>query len=272
MPETMIRIKRREGFTVLPNELLRDKRLSLRAKGLICMMLSLPPNWKDSVSGLCSICGSGKDAVRSSLREMENAGYLTREQTHDKGGKFAGSVYVIRDYSGDVEAAEDEPAEHPAPLGLKPPTVEPPAVDPSAENPPLLNKDRLNKDLSNTPLTPQGDGRRRRRNKSEPDYEPEWFERFWQKYPNQKARIRAVAAWDKLRPDKATCMEMSRALDADHWPRRWHDEGGEYIPHPATWLNNRRWEDKPPKLPPTTSSHGGRGGGRVVEAEEVRYD
>lgn len=129
---------------------------------------------------------------------------------------------------------------------------------------------------NNTPLTPQGDSggdgtkkRKRKRNATTPQYKPEWFERFWAKYPPRDGRKdhrkEAIAAWDKLQPSLELCHAMSKALDPKNWPRRWFDENGRYIPLASTWINGRRWEveyaeqptkppdDLPTALPPRTS-------------------
>ena len=76
MAESIIKVKRREGFTVLPNSTLRDNRLSLKTRAILAIMISVPEDWDFTVSGLAVICGTGRDAVRSSLRELEACGYL----------------------------------------------------------------------------------------------------------------------------------------------------------------------------------------------------
>ena len=100
MTESIIRIEQRRGFTVLQNEMLRDRRLCLKTKGLIAVMLSRPGNWQFSVSGLSAYTGAGRDAIRSALKELREAGYLTMEkQSHGERGKFAGSVYILHEES-----------------------------------------------------------------------------------------------------------------------------------------------------------------------------
>lgn len=93
------------------------------------------------------------------------------------------------------------------------------------------------------PNPPKGTGGRK---KSMPKWQPEWFERFWAKYPPRlgvkDGRKEAIKAWDKLKPDLELCNVMSKALDPVNWPKRWHDDNGRYIPMPSTWLNNDRWE------------------------------
>lgn len=157
MAESVIRLERRGGFTVLPTGMLRDPRLSLRTKGLFAVMLSLPEGWEYSISGLAAINGVGKDTVRSALKEMEEAGYLEREQSHGEGGRFGGNVYIIREESASAPLSEK-------PTTGKPSTVEPSSAEPSPENPTELNIDRSSIDLIDPPIPPQGErkGRKKR--------------------------------------------------------------------------------------------------------------
>ena len=245
MADTVIRIKREDGFTVLPNGLLRDPRLSLKTKGLFCMMLSFPGDWSYSIGGLVAVCGAGKDAIRGALRELETAGYLDRERSHDEGGRFAGSVYTLREVSS-IPLAENPTMEEDAPMSDFPTSEKP-----TSENPTLQNKDNIN-----TPYSPpEGDQPPRVKKKAKPEPDWELFERFWAAYPNKKAKERARRAWAKLCPDLALCRVMAAALERAKQSPEWRKDGGAYIPHPATWLNGRRWEDEqdpPPDVPHET--------------------
>ena len=86
----VFRVERTSDYTVMSNYHLRDKRLSLKAKGLLSQMLSLPEDWDYTLTGLCYINRESKDAIRTAIRELEEAGYIRRRQTIDSGGKFAG--------------------------------------------------------------------------------------------------------------------------------------------------------------------------------------
>ena len=118
----VIRVEHNENYTTMSNYHLRDRRLSLRAMGLMSKMLSLPDDWDYTVNGLSSICREGRDAVRKALQELEKAGYLVREQTR-AGGCFGSNDYTL--------------FEHPlaSPLTENPSTVKPSTVNPSTENP-----------------------------------------------------------------------------------------------------------------------------------------
>ncbi len=84
-----------QGFTTIPNSIFMDKRLSLKGVGMLCKLLSLPPNWEFSEVGLTKIMKDGKDSVKSALKELETFGYLQRERVRDENGKLRGSIYHV---------------------------------------------------------------------------------------------------------------------------------------------------------------------------------
>lgn len=278
MAEGKILLERSGGYTVLPNGILRDAGLSLRTKGLFAIILSLPEGWDYSVSGLASVAGCGREAIRAALSEMEQAGYLTRRRSHGEGGKFTGVIYTIRDIAAPL--SENPTMAKDAPLSGKPTTEKPTSGKPSSENPPELNKDILTKDLSNTPPTPpEGGGqpeakpKRRRAPKSVPSWEPERFEGFWRAYPRDEDRARAVEQWDKLPRDRELlerygteeallhdiAVGLKRHLDCEDWRE------GRGIPYAFRWLRDRRWTEKRKTAGPSPEVRPS----RVVESGEV---
>ena len=80
----VFRVARINDYTVMSNFHLRDKRLSLKAKGLLSQMLSLPENWDYTLTGLCYINKESKDAIRTAIHELEQAGYIRRRQRSEK--------------------------------------------------------------------------------------------------------------------------------------------------------------------------------------------
>ena len=84
----VIRVQKTENYTVMSNHHLRNRKLSLKAKGLMSLMLSLPPEWDYSVGGLAAICKEGATAVRSALKELEENQYLIRERKNSEKGYF----------------------------------------------------------------------------------------------------------------------------------------------------------------------------------------
>ena len=89
----VFRLERTRDYTVMSNHHLRDKRLSLKAKGLLSQMLSLPDDWDYTLSGLAYINRESKDAIRSAVNELERAGYVQRHQTTDASGSVEIPVF-----------------------------------------------------------------------------------------------------------------------------------------------------------------------------------
>ena len=91
----VFRIERNRDYTVMSNHHLRDTELSLKAKGLLSMMLSLPEEWNYTTRGLAAICKEGADCIGSALRELEQAGYIVRSRIRDSKGKIVDVEYII---------------------------------------------------------------------------------------------------------------------------------------------------------------------------------
>ncbi|GAB2045922.1 DUF6017 domain-containing protein [Agathobaculum sp. TL06] len=156
----VFRIERTRDYTVMSNHHLKDTALSLKAKGLLSMMLSLPDEWNYTTRGLAAICKEGVDAIGGALRELEKAGYIVRRQLRGPGGRISDTEYTI--YEKPRPAAE-EPPEEPGPDTPPPDTdapdtenpylVEPDMGEPSTEKPAELNTKRSNTQKSNTHLS-----------------------------------------------------------------------------------------------------------------------
>ncbi len=84
----VFRVERTRDYTVMCNHHLKDSNLSLKAKGLLSMMLSLPDEWNYTTRGLATICKEGVDAIGKTLKELELAGYIIRRQLRGKDGAF----------------------------------------------------------------------------------------------------------------------------------------------------------------------------------------
>ncbi|MCC8050827.1 MAG: helix-turn-helix domain-containing protein [Clostridiales bacterium] len=91
----VIRIEKNTNYTTMSNYHLRDKNLTLKAKGMLFLFLSLPESWIYSINGLVAICREGRSGVASALKELEDKGYLRRERRRDEKGMFRDNVYVI---------------------------------------------------------------------------------------------------------------------------------------------------------------------------------
>ena len=86
--------------TYMSNRHLRDRKLSLKAKGLLSQMLCLPPTWEFSIAGLAAINADGKYSVRSAVNELERGGYLVRRRLSDDCGKYICSEYLLYENPG----------------------------------------------------------------------------------------------------------------------------------------------------------------------------
>jgi len=132
---SVYRVEKTSNFTIMSNRHLQDRRLSLKAKGLLSYMLSLPDDWDYSVRGLAVCCKEGADAIRHAIHELEANGYL-RRTTDRSSGKISGQIYDI--FEEPIDAEKVETAEEPAldSPALEEPTLDFPILDfPTLENP-----------------------------------------------------------------------------------------------------------------------------------------
>ena len=130
---SIIRVHKTANFTVMSNTHFKEKKMSLKAKGLLSLMLSLPDDWNYSVSGLVTLSKDGKDSVMSALAELETFGYLERTRTVNERGQFSGIEYNI---------FEQPQTEKPVTENLT--AVYPISEETTSEKPPQLNTNKLN--------------------------------------------------------------------------------------------------------------------------------
>lgn len=93
----VFRVEKTKDFTVMSNYHLRDVELSLKAKGLLYLMLSLPEDWDYTTKGLACICKDGVGSITSALKELESHGYLTRQRTRYENGQLGDITYTIHE-------------------------------------------------------------------------------------------------------------------------------------------------------------------------------
>lgn len=91
---TVFRVEKNANYTVMSNHHLRNKEMSLKAKGLLSLILSLPPEWNYSMAGLCAICKESQTAMRSAIKELETHKYLVRRRTKNDLGHFE-YMYIV---------------------------------------------------------------------------------------------------------------------------------------------------------------------------------
>ena len=153
----VFRVERNTGYTVMSNHHLRNKELTLKAKGLLSQMLSLPEDWDYTLAGLSHINREKIDAIREAVKELEKAGYIVRSRERDEKGRLRGADYVIYEQPQPKEPEAATSSEQPPISDL--PTLENPTLDnptlekPTQENPTQLNKDISSKEQSITDLS-----------------------------------------------------------------------------------------------------------------------
>lgn len=141
----VFRVEKTSSYTVMSNHHLRNPDLTLKAKGLLSLMLSLPENWDYTLKGLSCICWENVDAIRTAVWELEKAGYITRRQGRDEKGKMTAIEYTIYEFP--------QPPKPKIPVSENPISDNPTTEIPVSENPTQLNKDRSTKDLLNTDVS-----------------------------------------------------------------------------------------------------------------------
>ena len=142
----VFRVEKNRDYTTMSNVHLRDKALSLKAKGLLSQILSLPDEWNYSVSGLAAINKESRDSIRTAIVELETCGYIVRNRRRTENGKLGDMEYIVYEKPMSESPALEKPT-------LENPTqVKPTQEKPTVENPAQLNTDISNKDRSSIDL------------------------------------------------------------------------------------------------------------------------
>ena len=221
----IVRVNKTSNYTVISNNVFKDQNLSLKAKGLLTTILSLPDNWKYSIEGLTSLCSDGRGSVTSAINELIEAGYITRTQKFDDLGKFSGYIYdIFEENQGKIADSTF--------------TEKPFTEKPITENQQVLNTNISNTNILNTnniniipPISPREN----------------LFEMFWAAYPQCfrkankkgcKAKFIKIKDLENIFPDIISSLEMQKRS------KQWNDQGGQFIPAPLTWINQERWTVK----------------------------
>jgi hypothetical protein len=145
----VFRVEKTRDFTVMSNHHLRSRALSLKAKGLLSLMLSLPENWNYTTSGLACICREGLSSIRAAIMELEEQGYLRRRRLRNDKGQLADTEYTILerpDPPASEPMCENRTQAEPPMFGF--PTLE----NPAQGNPALENRTQSNIEISSTDI------------------------------------------------------------------------------------------------------------------------
>lgn len=202
--------KQRAPFTQVPNALLTDPEITLKAKGLYALMYSKPDGWQFYETAIAKECREGKEAVSAGLDELVKSGWLRRSG----GRQERTNRFCAYDY--EILASRD---------GLA--VTENPSRESRDGKPATTNTEPSKTDEAIPPIAPKG----------------AWsgFDKFWSAYPNRVGKPKAVDAWNRKKPD----LDLVLAAIAK-WKgsEQWTKDGGRFIPHPTTWLNREGWNDQ----------------------------
>ena len=134
----VFRVEKTKDFTIMSNHHLRNTELSLKAKGLLSLMLSLPEDWDYTTKGLAHICKDGVDSITTALKELERHGYLTRQRLRYDNGQLGDIEYTIHEQPVSTENTGLSPKRE-NPRQVKPEQAKPKQAEPEQENPAQLN-------------------------------------------------------------------------------------------------------------------------------------
>ena len=171
----VFRVEKTKDFTIMSNHHLRNAELSLKAKGLLSLMLSLPEDWDYTTKGLAHICKDGVDSITTALKELERHGYLTRQRLRYDNGQLGDIEYTIHEKPVTLEKQEVSPKRE-NPRQVNPRQAKPEQAEPEQEKPAQLNTNpqrtkKSKTDISRTyqsiyPAAPETESR------------PDWMDRI----------------------------------------------------------------------------------------------
>lgn len=225
---SVYRRHKKTNYTCIDNHVFWDHSLSLKAKGLLAQIYSLPDNWEYSIKGLATLFSDGETAVSNAIQELINHGYIVRTQKTNQYGRFDGYEYDIYE----TPQTQNNITESEKPYSENPVTENPLSDNPYQLNTNILNTNKENtKSISNIPLI-------------SPEEKLELlFDDFWKAYPKKVNKKDAFKAFksikniEQLLPDILADVEMKK--NTNDWQR----ENGRFIPYPASYLRGERWND-----------------------------
>jgi predicted transcriptional regulator len=217
---SVYRRHKRTDFSVIDNHVFKDKELTLKAKGLLATILSLPEDWKYSIEGLASLSNDGTTSVTSALNELIQRGYIIRSQSNDEYGRFNGYIYDI--YEKPQEPCSENPI----------------TDDTITENQQVLNTNISNTNIVNTnsidkPLISPTEKRKM------------LFKEFWDAYPKCKRKVDydgCEKAFIKIKDLENIFPDIMASLEV--WKKDWSKDNFEYVPTTHKWITKKYWEVK----------------------------
>ena len=216
-----LRVANRDRFTVVNREAVNDPHLSFRAKGLLVWLLDKPDNWTVRSVQIAEVGPDGRDAVLTALKELEKAGYITREILRNPDGTFhpVCTVHESPGQTGDGKPVSGEPE-----TGSARPLMKTVNEDCVRETSSLVQQS------CTKPVV------------TDPD-----FDAFWASWPDSRDKKQALKAWATARK-VATVEQIMDGLAP--WLAYWRARNQpQFVPMASTWLNKERWLCGPPALP-----------------------
>lgn len=221
----VLRVNKTSNYTVMSNYHFKEKEMSLKAKGLLSLMLSLPDTWDYSINGLVAICRENETAINSTLKELKEFGYLSITKTRNDRGYF--------EYTYDIYESpnRDNPQ-------VKQPGVENLGVD----NPGMENQGQLNNNLL---IIKELNKKKINTNNPEVLTNLEiMFNQFWQTYPKKINKQGTFKAFKKIANLQTEFPLILEAIEYFKTTKGWQKDKGQFIPHPTTFINQERWKDE----------------------------
>ena len=194
-----------DQFAQIPNAWLRDARLSLKAIGLLGQIMTHSPGWNMSINSLATRNNVGREQIRTAIGELEEFGYLTREQSRED-GRFAETIWRTSD-----------------------PTDIPLSENPTSENPTIKNTIPKEEQIKNN-------------ERIYSDSIEIYFQHFWSLYPKKTDKGAARRAFRKAAKNNDVALVIDAAgryAEDPNLPEK------QYIKNPATWLNAESWNNGP---------------------------
>ena len=229
----IIRTKRTKNFTVLNNDLIRDSRLSFKARGLLQYMLSMPDDWKFYVSELAKhSCKEGESAINTGLEELEELGYMRRIQRRESNGKFGAVDWEVFDEPAFSPEVENPLAEKPT------------AGKPLADNRQLLNTNELSTNKLNTNSTKDNRSSDKSSDRVSEKQLEEDFDKLWKLYPRKEGKKKAYEAYKRAIKKGVTNKEIQAGIVNYLKQIKIQGTDKKYIKQGSTWFNGNCWDDE----------------------------
>ena len=211
---SIVRSEKTEGFTVMSNSHLKDRSISLKAKGLLSLILSLPDGWAYTIKGLATLSSDGLDSTRAALKNLEDHGYVVRRQLYDKRGRFAKCEYTVSERPQRSSPSTDLPSLE------KPTSAKPSSRNASTVKSTLLNTneeitEESNMDFINYPSInlDRMDGMDERSEYEAPIKENIGFDHLFRNYHYDRDRLQEIV--DIILDVVCSCAETIRINGED---------------------------------------------------------